>query len=93
MITIDNKQFRNLEEQVLYNKDRLDNLIAAGYVLDEFGIKVIGQVATASDIPSVVNYKQEHADWSYGDTFAVGTAAPYELYILTRANDTQPTDY
>lgn len=93
MITIDNKQFRNLEEQVLYNKDRLDNLIAAGYVLDEFGIKVIGQVATASDIPSVVNYKQEHADWSYGDTFAVGTAAPYELYILTRANDTQTTDY
>lgn len=93
MITINNKQFRNLEEQVLYNKDRLDNLIAAGYVLDEFGIKVIGQVATASDIPSVVNYKQEHADWSYGDTFAVGTAAPYELYILTRANDTQPTDY
>ena len=93
MITIDNKQFRNLEEQVLYNKERLDNLIAAGYVLDEFGIKVIGQVATASDIPSVVNYKQEHADWSYGDTFAVGTAAPYELYILTRANDTQPTDY
>lgn len=93
MITIDNKQFRNLEEQVLYNKDRLDNLIAAGYVLDEFGIKVIGQVATASDIPSVVNYKEAHADWSYGDTFAVGTAAPYELYILTRANDAQTTDY
>lgn len=93
MITIDNKQFRNLEEQVLYNKDRLDNLIAAGYVLDEFGIKVIGQVASADQIPSVVNYKQEHADWSYGDTYAVGTEAPYELYILTRANDAQTTDY
>lgn len=85
MITIDGKNYRNLEEQVLYNKDRLDNLIAAKGVLDEFGIKVVGQVLQMSQVPTVAKYKEYFPDWEYGDTYAVGSEQPYKLYILTRA--------
>lgn len=93
MITIDNKQFRNLEEQVLKNKDDIENLIASGGVLDEFGIKVVGTVDKLADLPSVAEYKAAHIDWEYGDAYAVGTSAPYDMYILTRADDTHTSDY
>lgn len=44
-------------------------------------------------MPTVQAYKNTHEDWDYGDAIAVGTESPYELYILTRANTTHPTDY
>ena len=93
MITIDNKQFRNLEEQVLKNKDDIGNLIASGGVLDEFGIKVVGNVDKLADLPSVAEYKTAHSDWEYGDAYAIGTSAPYDMYILTRADETHTSDY
>ena len=93
MITIDNKQFRNLEEQVLKNKDDIGNLIASGGVLDEFGIKVVGNVDKLADLPSVAEYKTAHIDWEYGDAYAIGTSAPYDMYILTRADETHTSDY
>ena len=40
------------------------------------GIKVIGLVQTAEDIPA--------GDYEYGDAYEVGTEPPYDLYIYTR---------
>lgn len=93
MFTIDGKQFRNLEEQVLKNKSDIEYITQEQGVLNQFGIKVVEEVYSLSDLPSVDDYKANNPDWEYGDTFAVGSEAPYELYILTRANTDNPTDY
>lgn len=93
MFTIDGKQFRNLEEQVLKNKSDIEYITQEQGVLNQFGIKVVEEVYSLSDLPSVDDYKTNNPDWEYGDTFAVGAETPYELYILTRANTDNPTDY
>ena len=93
MFEIDGKQFRNLEEQVLKNKNDIEYIINEQGVLNQFGIKVVEEVYSLSDLPSVDAYKASNPDWEYGDAFAVGSEAPYELYILTRANTDNPTDY
>lgn len=87
MLAYGNKEFRNLQEQVLKNTQDIEGLFQAGGVLDEFGIKVIGKVASIELLPDVDEYKFDiNPDkWEYGDTYAVGTEAPYDLYILTRA--------
>lgn len=86
--TKDGVVYRNLEEQVLYNKQRLDELIESGYVIAELGIKVVGKVATAADLPTPAEYKEAHPDWKYGDAYLVGTVTPYNLYVLTRGATT-----
>lgn len=93
MLTIDGKQYRNLEEQVAKNKDDIEYILNEQGVLNEFGIKVVGVVASQSLLPSVDTYKQENPNWEYGDTFAVGTQPPYDLLVLTRANADNPDDY
>lgn len=93
MLTFDGKQFRNLEEQVLKNADDINYLINEQGVLNQFGIKVVGQVDYLNSMPTVGEYKTDYPSWEYGDAFAVGTVSPYSLYILTRANDNNPNDY
>lgn len=48
-------------------------------MLNQFGIKVIGEVSSSSELPDASTYQGE-----YGDAYAVGTETPYELYIFTR---------
>ena len=93
MLKFGNKEFRNLQEQVLKNMRDIENLVASGMILDEFGIKVVGQEASIVDMPTVEAYKEAHEDWAYGDAYAIGTEEPYTLYILTRANETHAEDY
>ena len=85
MLKYDGKEFRNLEEQVLKNKSDIEFLFDSQAVLNQFGIKVIGEVESADDLP-------ESAD-EYGDAYAVGINSPYSLYIWTRANNVHPNDY
>lgn len=93
-ITIDGKVYRNLEEQVEKNKKDIAEFKEQAQSLSQFGIKVVSQVAVEGLIPSVIAYKAAHSDWEYGDTYAVGSEAPYKLYILTRADeDDHPEDY
>ena len=80
MLAFGNKEFRNLQEQVLKNMDDIKSIKEGSYVLDEFGIKVIGQVPTEDDLPG-------GQDFEYGDAFAVGTETPYELWIWTRTDE------
>jgi hypothetical protein len=93
MLNFGNKEFRNIQEQVLKNKEDIEWMITQEGTLNSFGIKIVGEVADVSDVPSVADYKEEYENWGYGDAYAVGTEEPYELYILTRANSTHPNDY
>lgn len=93
MLKFGNKEFRNLQEQVKKNMDDILFILQEEGVLNEFGIKVVGQESSVLDMPTVEQYKEDNPDWSFGDAYAIGTEAPYELYILTRANGTHPDDY
>lgn len=92
MLTINGKEYRNLEEQVEKNKSDIEYIKNEQGVLNQFGIKVVGQYDNQSLLPSVDTYKQENPNWEYGDTFAIGTQPPYDLFVLTRANYI-PNDY
>jgi hypothetical protein len=87
------KLYLNIQEQVEKNKNDIKFMLEEEGTLNKFGIKVIGQEDGVSDMPSVADYKEEHEDWAYGDAYAIGTEAPYTLYVLTRANGTHPNDY
>lgn len=75
MIKVNNKLYRGLEEQVQY----LTDYHAVNQGLVQWGIRVVDQVQTASQLP--LPY-----DGEYGDAIAVGTGAPYFFYIWTRAS-------
>ena len=93
MLKFGNKEFRNLQEQVAENMKNIDGIIKGSAVLGEFGIRVMGTVDDIEDLPTVAEYKEEHREWEYGDSIAVGTEAPYEFYILTRADEDHESDY
>lgn len=88
MITIDGVQYRNLEEQVKKNKDDIQYILEEEGVLNQFGIQVVDEVDSSSDLPDPTTYEGE-----FGDAYAVGTTTPYTLYIYTRANGEHPTNY
>ena len=85
--------YRNLEEQVLKNQSDILDIKKGVGVLNQFGVKVIGEVDTIAEVPNVPVYKELHPDWDYGDAYAVGTKAPYSLLVLTRADDKNPEDH
>ena len=90
MLNINGKELRNLEEQVLKNKEDIAAHYNMDRVLANFGIRVIGQVASAEELPDPATFTGE-----YGDAYAVGAAEPYNFYIWTRAdvNAGHPNDY
>lgn len=88
MITIDGVQYRNLEEQVKKNKDDIAYILEEEGVLNQFGIKIVGEVDSTGDLPDPTTYEGE-----FGDAYAVGTTTPYTLYIFTRANGSHATNY
>lgn len=79
MITINNKEYRNLEEQVQANKNNIERIFESDELLGRLGIKVVGQVESSEDLPNAVTYTGE-----FGDAYLVGTNSPYDYYIFTR---------
>lgn len=79
MFQLNNKEYRNLEEQVLQNKQDIARHYNIDRVLADFGITVLGRVNTPADLPET-----EDENWGYG--YLVGEEAPYEVYVWTRAN-------
>ena len=82
MFTIDKKEYRNLQEQVLKNKEDIAYHYSIDRVLADFGIRVIGRVDTPEEI-------QEQpipaGGYQYGDAYAVGALnSIYDYYIYTR---------
>ena len=84
MLKFGNREFRNLQEQVLKNMCDIQDIEQGATVLAAFGIKVVGQVNQASDLPAPASYTG-----NLGDAFLVGTQAPYDYYIYSKAYDGQ----
>lgn len=93
MLAFGNKEFRNLEEQVAWNKNMITGIVNQSISLAAFGIREVNRVTKAEQIPSPADYKTTNPDWDYGDAYSVGTEPPYEFWVLTRADDTHETDY
>ena len=75
MIKIGTDIYRNLEEQVQF----LTNYHDVNQGLVQWGIRVVGQIASETQLP-------DPYDGDYGDAIAVGTKAPFFFYIWTRAS-------
>lgn len=75
MLTYNNEVFRNLEEQVQYLTEQHN--IDKG--ISEWGIRVLGTLASADDLPDPATYTG-----AFGDAWAIGTEPPYNFYIWTR---------
>ena len=84
MLKFGNREFRNLQEQVLKNMCDIQDIEQGATVLAAFGIKVVGQVNQVSDLPAPATYTG-----NLGDAFLVGTEAPYLYYIYAKAYDGQ----
>lgn len=87
MITVNNKQYRNLEEQVQKNKEDIAKHYEVDRVLADWGIKVIGVVDDINNIPE--------AEYEYGDAYGITSTDPMQYVIWTRANENvgQPEPY
>lgn len=87
MITINNKEYRNLQEQVLKNKEDIARHYAVDRVLADWGIKVLGVISSVDSIPE--------AEYDYGDAFGLSTTSPMQYVVWTRANNNvgEPDDY
>lgn len=95
-------ELRNLQEQVEKNKADIEYIVNQEGALNQFGLKVVGQVDTIGDMPTVQAYKASNPKWEYGDAFMVGASTAEAtivdvdkavLLVLTRANTKYPTDF
>lgn len=89
MFIINKVEYRNLQEQVLDNKNKIRAHWEVDRVLANFGIRVIGRVDTAADIET---QPVPEGGYQYGDAYAVGPEnTNYDYYIYTRpfAGETQ----
>ena len=67
MLNFGNKEFRNLQEQVLKNMNDIQDMQEGVNILANFGIKVIGQVDNAEDLPDPATYEGDYAGLVDGD--------------------------
>ena len=81
----DGTVLRNLQEQVLKNKQDIEQHYNQTRTLELFDVKVIGVLDEWVE--------PEGQTFEYGDAYFVGTEAPYSLYIFTRADSVHPNDY
>lgn len=95
-------ELRNLQEQVEKNKADIEYIVNQEGALNQFGLKVVGQVDTIGDMPTVQAYKASNPKWEYGDAFMVGASTAEAtvvdvdkaiLLVLTRANTKYPNDF
>jgi hypothetical protein len=89
MITVNGIDLRNLEEQVLKNKEDIARHYSIDRVLADFGIKVLGYLENSTQLPG------PDAQREYGTAYLVGITAPFNVWVWTRANPNagEPTDY
>ena len=69
--------------QIEKNRQDIDAIINDAVAFNYIGMKVVGQVNTADELPKKADY--EVWPFNYGDAFAVGTKDPYTYYLWTRA--------
>lgn len=76
MAIYDNKKYLNLQESVEWCIDQVNGFKNVEQIILNYGIKVLGHVDTAEEIPE--------REYEYGDAYLVGTETPYDIYIFTR---------
>ena len=81
MITINNKEYRNIVEQVEKNRQDIERHYSRDRVLSEVGIKVMGQ---KDDVSALEGLLPPGGAEAYGEAYLVGTAEPYDIHIWTR---------
>lgn len=69
--------------QIEKNRQDIEAIINDAVAFNYIGMKVVGQVNTADELPKKADY--EVWPYDYGDAFAVGTKDPYNYYLWTRA--------
>ena len=81
------KIYLNLQEQVGKNKHDIEEIKSITLNLERFGVKVVGEEASASDLPDPTTYAG-----GYGDAYLIGEEAPFDMYIFTQpsAGETDP---
>ena len=90
MITFNGKEFRNLVEQVLKNQKDIESINDINRSLADYGIKIIGFYETIEDAKEDLGDPYEGP---YGNAVGIGSGAPYDFYIWTRANNLSEVDY
>lgn len=82
MFNFGNKEFRILEEQVQQNLQDIQDFKDGNQTIAEFGITVVGILATADELPAQGE--------NYGDAYLIGSQTPYDMRVWTRdvANNT-----
>lgn len=69
--------------QIEKNRQDIEAIINDAVAFNYIGMRVVGQVNTADELPKKADY--EVWPYDYGDAFAVGTTDPYTYYLWTRA--------
>lgn len=79
----DGTVLRNLQEQVLKNKQDIERHYETQRVLEDYGIQIVGSVETVEQLPDPTTYTG-----SFGDGYTVGPeGGPLTFYIYTRPNE------
>ena len=61
------------------NKKDIADLWATKFALERAGVRVVGEEASASDLPDPITYQGEP-----GDAYLIGTEAPFDMYVFTQ---------
>ena len=77
--------------QIEKNRQDIEAIINDAVAFNYIGMKVVGQVNTADELPKKADY--EVWPFNYGDAFAVGTTDPYKYYLWTRAFGAHLSDH
>lgn len=77
--------------QIEKNRQDIEAIINDAVAFNYIGMKVVGQVNTADELPKKADY--EVWPFDYGDAFAVGTQDPYNYYLWTRAFGAHLSDH
>ena len=71
--------YLNLQEQVGKNKNDIEELRQVKFNLERAGVRVVGEEASASDLPDPITYTGE-----LGDAYLIGTEPPFSMYVYTQ---------
>lgn len=82
MLKYGNRELRNLEDQVEKNAQDIEDFKNGNQTIAEFGITVVGILATAAELPAQGE--------NFGDAYLIGSSTPYDMRVWTRdvANST-----
>ena len=76
MLKYGNRELRSLEEQVEKNAQDIEDFKNANQTIAEFGIYVVGVLASVDDLPAQGE--------NFGDAYLIGSSTPYDMHVWTR---------